>query len=193
MKHKVVIFGGSAGAFDAACQVFDKLPPNFELPIVLVMHLYQGFNINLSHAFAKIKHFVVCEAEEKTTMEKGHIYVAPPGYHLLFETDESFSLSNDELVNWARPSIDVAFQSAAQVFKNNLIGVILSGANHDGAAGIAAVKEWGGFTLVQLPSSAEMPTMPVAALQATAPDQVLTAADIGAFIANLVESERSLN
>jgi two-component system chemotaxis response regulator CheB len=118
------------------------------------------------------------EADEKEKIEKRTVYIAPPNYHLMIERNKTFSLSIDELVNYARPSIDVLFESAANAYKNKLIGVILTGSNSDGTAGLKKIKEYGGLTIVQDPKTAESAYMPASAIAAIKPDYILSLEDI---------------
>ena len=124
------------------------------------------------------------EAGDKDPIRPGNVYIAPPDYHLLVER-RSFALSTDERVNYARPSIDVLFESASDAYGPRLIGIVLTGANHDGAAGLARIKRRGGVAIVQDPGEAEAAAMPAAALAATEADAVLALADIGPFLHGL--------
>ena len=121
----------------------------------------------------------MCEAEDKQTLEAGHVYMAPPDYHMLVEDDGTISLSGEERVNWARPSVDVLFETVARSFGPRAIGVLLTGANHDGAAGLALIAKKEGHTLVQDPTDATNPGMPRAALALFSPDDVLPLVGIG--------------
>jgi two-component system chemotaxis response regulator CheB len=123
------------------------------------------------------------EAKDKTTIRPGVIYVAPPNYHLLVEDDRTLALSIDPRVNFSRPAIDVLFESAVDVYAHHIIGVILTGGNHDGAHGLRRIKEAGGLTIVQDPKTAKAGMMPAAALAATAVDYVLPLPEIGALLA----------
>lgn len=125
----------------------------------------------------------VREPDDKEPLAPGVVYVAPPGYHLLVERDATFSLSVDEAVNFSRPSLDVLFESAADALGASLVGVVLSGASDDGAAGLAAIARAGGVTIVQAPASAEVPTMPEAALAALTPHHILPPERIGSLLA----------
>ena len=127
----------------------------------------------------------VKEAEEKEEAAPGMVYLAPANYHLLLEDDRTFSLTMESRVRFARPSIDVLFESAADVYGSRLIGIVLTGANDDGSRGLAAIKKRGGLAIVQDPASAEVATMPRAALQAAEVDFVLPLTTIGPFLANL--------
>jgi two-component system chemotaxis response regulator CheB len=127
----------------------------------------------------------VKQAEEKIRIETGNVYIAPPDYHLLVERDRTFSLTSDALVNYSRPSIDVLFESAAEAFGSALIGIILSGANRDGATGMNTIRRRGGLTIAQDPREAEYPFMPEASIQTGAVGQVMRLDDIKHFLINL--------
>ncbi len=181
-KYKAIVMGVSAGGWVALPKVLAKMPEDFPLPIIVVQHLHpeqDGFTI---------KHFndqcalLVKEACDKETIQTGTIYFAPPDYHLLIEQDKTFSLSKDEKVNYARPSIDVLFDSAADVYSSGLIGVVLTGANSDGANGLKLIKESGGLAIVQDPATAESPVMPQAAVDAAKPDYILPLEEIATVL-----------
>jgi len=128
----------------------------------------------------------VKDADEKEAIRPGFVYFAPPNYHLLIETDHTFGLSIDPKVNYSRPSIDVLFENAANVYGPRLISILLTGANNDGAKGLRLIKEKGGLVIVQDPRSAEFPFMPEAALQVVKPDFVLGLAELGRWLAESV-------
>ena len=170
-KFRALVIGASAGGVEALNHIFSSLPPNFYLPIVAVLHLSPSSKF-IPSAFHVPVGLVVKEAEEKEHLTAGTIYFAPPNYHLLVESDETLGLSNEELVHFARPSIDVTFLSISDVFQEELIGVILTGANDDGAEGLKVIKERGGLTIVQDPSTARAKLMPQSALDLMKPDFV---------------------
>ena len=133
----------------------------------------------------------VKQAEEKESIQGGTVYIAPPNYHLLIEDDHTFSLSVDNAVNYARPSIDVLFESAADVYGSDLIGVILTGNNDDGSQGLKKIKRNGGLTIVQTPESAEADGMPQAALEAVIPEYMLSLEAIGPLL-NALSKPRNM-
>jgi two-component system chemotaxis response regulator CheB len=135
-----------------------------------------------------MKKLKVKEADEKERPANGMAYIAPPNYHLLFENDQSFTLTVDERVNYARPSIDVLFETAAEAYKDTLIGIILTGANTDGSRGLKKIKDFGGLTIVQDPATAESDSMPRAAILTTQVDHVLPIEEIAEFLNSLVEN-----
>lgn len=181
-RYQAVVLGGSAGAFRVFSDIIGSLPADFNLPLLLVQHLHPNDQGLFTRNLASVTSLRVIEASDKERIEPGRVYAAPADYHLLVERTGTIALSTDERVNWSRPSIDVLFESAARVWGEQLIAVILSGASSDGTAGIKAVKAAGGLTLAQDPATAEYPLMPQAAIDSGAVDRVLTAAAIGGVI-----------
>jgi len=175
--------GASAGGMEALTTVLSALPDGFPRPVVVVQHLSPRHDSDLAGFFAQRARIPVKEAEDKETIQPAHVYFASPNYHLLVEPDETFSLSIDEPVHFARPSIDVLFETAARAWTSHLIGVLLTGSNHDGAQGMAAIKRYGGLTIAQDPKTAAYPVMPQAAIDAGAADRVLALEEIGSFLA----------
>lgn len=174
MKYRAIVIGTSAGGIEASVHILGKLPGTFALPIILVQHLHKDQDVvALVQLYNDRVPVQVEEAEEKEQIQPGRVYLAPPDYHLLIERDETFSLSVDEKVNYSRPSIDVLFESAADVYGPSLIGVLMTGANHDGALGLRRIKQYGGMTLVEDPATAKFPEMPKSALACTEVDYVL--------------------
>jgi len=184
MNCEAIVIGGSAGGLQALGQILPALPVNCP-PVAVVQHLPANVDTPWAQRFKNITHLTVKEAEEKEPLKRGHVYMAPSGYHLLVEFDHTFSLSYDERVNFSRPSIDILFETAAQAFCSKLVGVILTGASHDGAAGLAAVKAFGGRTIIQDPLTAEVDIMPLSALNVSDPDHVLPLAEIGSFLGHI--------
>lgn len=181
----MVVIGGSAGALSALGSLLPLLPDDFPLPIVVVLHLHPHQDTyHLIHYAGKCQ-LAIKEAEEKETIQPGVVYFAPPNYHLLIEDNLTFSLSIDPKVNYSRPSIDVLFESAIDACGSALIGVILTGANDDGARGLRQIKEHGGLVIVQDPRTAESSYMPGAALAATQAELVLSVPEIGKQLAEL--------
>jgi two-component system chemotaxis response regulator CheB len=127
----------------------------------------------------------VREAEEKQNPLPGYVYFAPPNYHLMIEDDGAFALSVSEKVNYSRPSIDVLFETAAWVHKSDLVGIIMTGANHDGANGLKKIKDNGGLTIVQDPATADVSVMPGAAIQVAEPDYIFSIENIIDFLNNI--------
>ena len=166
----------------ALTELLPVFPAGYPLPIVVAQHLHPWQdNYHLEH-FGGQCALAVKEARDKEAIEAGNIYFAPPNYHLLINDDKTFSLSIDDKVNYARPSIDVLFESAVDVYAPWLVGLILTGANNDGAEGLRLIKESGGLAIVQDPQTAESGYMPKAALEATRVDYVLPLQEIGKLL-----------
>jgi two-component system chemotaxis response regulator CheB len=186
---RAIVIGASAGALDALSIILPSLPTEFPIPVLVVVHLpadKESLLPSLLNANCKLE---VREAVDKEPIQGGTIYFAPPDYHLLVEDKLSLSLSADEAVNFSRPSIDVLFESAADAFGSSLIGVILTGANNDGARGLTAVVESGGIALVQRPDCSYASTMPLAALGACPLAQPLSLHEIGAYLSSIAKTE----
>ncbi|MBT2295924.1 chemotaxis protein CheB [Pseudomonas fluorescens] len=182
---EAIVVGASAGGVEALLKVFGQLPKGFGLPILVVLHLPDERDSQMAHVFNHRLAVPVQEARDKQDIEPGTLYVAAPGYHLSVEADRSLSLSLEAPVHHSRPSIDVLFESAADVFGPNLLAVVLTGANNDGARGLAKVRELGGITVIQDPAEAQVSTMPEAALALQEPDHLLTLQGIGQLLAAL--------
>lgn len=180
-----VVIGASAGGITVLRQIFKEVVPPLTMPIAVVLHMRSGPKIEYDHLFSLPIGLKADEADDKQRPESGHIYVAPPGYHLLFEGDGTMALSVDPPVNWARPSIDVAFETAASAFGSSLVGILLTGANADGAAGLKAIQELGGTTIVQDPTTAEFSAMPASALKLLTPNHLMHPTEIGNYINTL--------
>jgi len=184
--YQAVVIGGSAGGREALVEILASLPANFPVAIAVVIHLHPHSDAGDSAiSLERNCRLPVNEAGEKQLMRPGHVYLAPANYHLLIELDGRFALNIDPKVNYSRPSIDVLFQSAADAFKDRLIGVLLSGASSDGAYGLARIRESGGYTLVQEPASACYPVMPSSAIEMGGIDQILPSTEIGQALITL--------
>lgn len=170
-RFDLIVIGGSAGAIEVLGKMLARLTPGFSPAVAIVIHLPpQGPNV-LHEVFAGPGSPAMKLAEDKEPICPGTLYFAPPDYHLLVETGRTFALSQDDRVHYSRPAVDVLFQSAAEAYGERLMGVILSGANADGANGLRAVADAGGMAVVQSLESAEMIAMPAAALEAV-PDSI---------------------
>lgn len=180
-----VVIGASAGGVEALLGLFDGLPASYGLPLVCVLHLPENHTSHLAELFDKRLALSVKEAQDKETLQPGTLYFAGPGYHLSIEQDRSFSLSREEPLHFSRPSIDVLFESAADAYRERLVGILLTGANQDGAAGLATIQRLGGLSVVQDPVEAAVPTMPEAALALHVPDHILPLREIRALLARL--------
>lgn len=180
-----VVIGASAGGFAALLALLEGVPPTCRMPLVAVLHLPDQHESRLAELFGYRLALQVREARDKESLAPGTLYFAPSGYHLSIENDGSFSLSCEERVSYARPSIDVLFASAADAYGPALAGILLTGANFDGAAGLAGMQVAGALTIVQDPASAEVPTMPEAALRRMTPDLILPLAEIHSLLLRL--------
>lgn len=185
MSDCAIVMGVSAGGMNVLKYMINVLPAGFNSPIIVVQHLSPRSDsawIRMLNANSKLP---LREAREKETITAGNIYFAPPNYHLLVERTRTFSLSVDERVNFARPSIDVLFESAADVYREKLTGIILTGSSRDGANGLRYIKSLGGRTIVQDPSEAEAPFMPATAISTQQPDYILPIREITAMMISL--------
>ncbi len=179
---RAVVIGASAGGVDALLTLFAGLPADWRLPLVVVIHLPEQYESRLAEVFSQRLPFPVREAEDKLPVAGGTLYVAPPGYHLSIESDLCFSLSCEPPVLFSRPSIDVLMSSAADAYGPALAGILLTGANEDGAEGLLRIHEAGGLTIVQDPDEAVAPAMPRAAIARHRPDHVLPLRGIRALL-----------
>ncbi|MFV5687896.1 chemotaxis protein CheB [Flavobacterium sp. ZT3R25] len=178
MHYEAIVIGVSSGGMNALKIIFSALPIDFNIPIIIVQHVGVHSDSEWIKLLNKKSHLDIKEADEKEKIEKGKIYIAPPNYHLLIEKDKTFSLTIHERVSFARPSIDVLFESAAEAYKNKLIGIVLTGSNHDGTKGIKRIKECGGLAIIQDPKTAESAYMPNSAIAAIVPDYILSLENI---------------
>jgi two-component system, chemotaxis family, protein-glutamate methylesterase/glutaminase len=180
-----VVIGASAGGIEALNVLLPALSQDLRPPVFIVVHLPRDQPSMLADIFSKKCAVPVREAQDKETVAPGTVYFAPTNYHLLIDRGPQLSLSADDLVHHSRPSVDVLFESAADVYKNRLLGVILTGANEDGASGLAAVHDAGGVTVVQRPDTARAPNMALSALKLRPADWVLTLDEIAAMLRTL--------
>jgi two-component system, chemotaxis family, protein-glutamate methylesterase/glutaminase len=182
MHYEAVVIGVSAGGIEALKVILPALPKSFPLPVAIVQHRNERSGGFLAEYLNRSSGIAVSDAEDKEPLYAGHAYLAPAGYHLLIESDRSFSLSVDARVNYSCPSIDVLFESAADVFAESLIGIVLTGANADGAQGLKAIKSRGGLAIVQDPKTAQAIAMPHAALGATPVDYIVDLKEIAPLL-----------
>jgi two-component system chemotaxis response regulator CheB len=180
---ELVVVGASWGGLGAVGRLLDDLAADFGCPMVLVQHRAPQPS-QLAGLLSRHTRWSVCEIDDKEPIRPSTLYLAPPGYHT-FVGRGHFELSTDAPVRWSRPSIDVTFESAADAYADRLVGVVLTGANADGALGLARIAHRGGTTLVQDPATAEEPTMPLAALAAVPDAEVLTLEDIAIHLSRL--------
>ncbi len=184
MTFELVAIGTSWGGLTAVEMLLSRLPPDFPLAIAIVQHRHRNAGNLLTQLLQRHSLLPVLEVEDKQTIDPGHVYLAPADYHLLVEPDH-FALSLEAPVLFSRPSIDLLFQSAADAYTHRAIGIILTGANKDGAQGLATLKKRGGITIVQEPTEAESSVMPLAALAATPVDYILPLAKIASCLIQL--------
>jgi two-component system, chemotaxis family, protein-glutamate methylesterase/glutaminase len=173
-----IVIGASAGAIDALGELLPFLPATTPWPVVIVVHLPPNQPSLLASLFARKCAIPVLEAEDKLPIVRG-IWFAPPDYHLLVESSRTFALSIDRPLYHSRPAVDVLFETAAEVYGARLVAIVLTGANSDGADGAKAVRDAGGFVVVQDPTTAEVATMPAHAIERAHPQWVATIAEIG--------------
>jgi two-component system, chemotaxis family, protein-glutamate methylesterase/glutaminase len=160
---EIIVIGGSSGCIPVVTRILDATPVHFTIPIVIIIHRMKNVTSELKTILSLTK--TVIEPEDKEPILEGRIYLAPQNYHLLVEHDRTFSLDSSETVNYSRPSIDVSFTSICEVYRSKTVGILLSGANDDGAAGIDRIIRNGGRGIVQDPADAEFPIMPASALK----------------------------
>lgn len=190
MRYEAIVIGVSSGGLKAMRIMFSLLPDDFSIPVVIVQHVGARSDGTWVEILNKKSSLHIKEAEEKEKIKEGHVYFAPANYHLLIEKDKTFTLTIDERVNYSRPSIDVLFESAADVYKNKLVGIILTGANQDGSYGLKRIKESGGLTIVQDPDTAETYYMPAAAIKVTKPDYILPLEDIVSLLIEFNKTQK---
>ncbi|MCU0449530.1 MAG: chemotaxis protein CheB [Bernardetiaceae bacterium] len=191
-KYKAVVIGGSAGSFQGITQILASLPKDFPLPVFLCLHRLKHVRNGFVEALSIKSSKPVVEPHDKEPIKRGMVYLAPANYHLCLELGNSLALSTEELANNSRPAIDHTFETAAFVYRDKLIGILLSGANKDGAYGMAKVKERGGLTVVQDPAESMIDAMPNAALAATKIDWVLKTEEIISFLGELDKVTKTL-
>ncbi len=177
-NYEMIVIGASSGGLQAVMRILEGLDPDFRIPVAIVLHQLRHTVNRLTGILQSRTKCPVIEPVDKESIQTGTIYVAPPDYHLLIESDHSFSYSYSESVNYSRPSIDLLFESAARAYRDKLTGILLTGANHDGAMGMVSIGDNGGLTLIQDPDEAEMPFMPSSALAMKKPDHLLSLKEI---------------
>lgn len=185
MRYEAIVIGVSSGGMRAMKYLFSALPSDLRLAIIVVQHISAQSNNQWIKLLNDISNLNIKEADEKEKIEPGNVYIAPANYHLLVEKDKTFSLTISERVNFARPSIDVLFESAAEAYKDKLIGIVLTGSNNDGSNGIKRIKEYGGLAIIQDPKTAESAYMPESAIATIQPDYILTLEEIPELLIKL--------
>jgi two-component system, chemotaxis family, protein-glutamate methylesterase/glutaminase len=184
--YGIVVVGTSWGGLAALRTIVQGLPADFPLPVVLVQHRHRSSDALLARLLQERTRMPVCEVEDKMPICGGQIFVAPPDYHLLVD-EGSFALTTDAPVRYSRPSIDVTFSSAADVFAERTVGVVLTGANADGSEGLRRISDRGGVAVVQQPETAESTTMPAQALLAVPNAIVLSVMEIAPYLATVAD------
>ncbi|GAB3889060.1 chemotaxis protein CheB [Spirosoma agri] len=179
---KAIVIGGSAGGLDVVLKLLPALEPTPSFTIIIVLHRKNSIDSTLEELLASRTTIRVKEVEDKDVVKPGTIYLAPANYHLLIERDLTFSLDDSEKVNYSRPSLDVTFESAADVYGDALVGIVLSGANADGTNGLLAVKKAGGIAVAQEPAGAQSAFMPQQAIARVPVDFVLDVPELSIFI-----------
>lgn len=182
---EAIVIGTSAGGIKALLVLLGKLPAHVQIPIIVVVHMPEGRETRLAEVFQHHMAVTVAIAADKESIKPGRVYFAGPSYHLSIERDRSFSVSCEEPIHYSRPSIDILMSSAADAYGGSLAGILLTGANHDGAEGMARIHEVGGLTVVQDPAEAEISVMPKSALDLFTPDFVFPLQEIQKLIFTL--------
>lgn len=187
VSYEAVVVGASAGGMTLIKKMVSSLPAGFLFPVIIVQHtaVNDGFWPNYLNDLTPLQ---VKEADEKEQIKAGYIYLAPANYHLLIENDRTFTLTVDERVNYARPSIDILFETAADAYRKKLIGIILTGSNFDGAKGLKKIQDYGGMVVIQEPKTAEAIAMPKAAINMTKPDYILEPEKINELLIKIHEN-----
>ena len=183
--YKIAVIGGSAGSFNLVRRILESLPATFPLPVVLCLHRRRDFRNGFVESLNPGSSLKVVEPLDKDPIKKGYVYLAPSNYHLIVETGDTISLSTGEEENYSRPSIDLTFESAVEAYGEKMIAILLSGANSDGAKGMACTKRKGGLTIVQSPEDAPFDTMPREALKLFSPDRIMSCDEIISFLKSL--------
>ncbi len=183
--YKAVIIGGSAGSFQVVTKILNSLPKNISIPVLLCLHRLKHVRSGFVEALSLKSNIPVIEPMDKQQLKPGKAYLAPANYHMFLELANRVALSIEEPVNHSRPSIDLSFITAAHAYRKSLIGIILSGANRDGAFGLKKVHEMGGLTIVQDPNECEVRTMTESSLQLTEVDHVFSTEQIIQFLKKL--------
>lgn len=186
VKYKMIAIGGSAGSLNVMLDIISSLPPNTGASFVVIVHRKNSGDSILTDLIAAKTQMDVKEVEDKEPIVENTVYLAPSDYHLLTENEHSFSLDSSEKVHYSRPSIDVTFESIAEIFREGSIGILLSGANADGAEGLAKIRQFGGLAIVQNPASAEVSYMPEQAIQKNAADKILKPEEIVTLIVEML-------
>lgn len=182
---RVVVIGGSAGSFQVVGRLLHALPSEFPLPVLLCLHRLKHVRSGFVEALSVKSSMRIVEPYDKETIREGCAYLAPANYHMYVEMGGRFALSTEGMVNHSRPSIDLTFYSVARTYREKALGIILSGANSDGADGLSYLKQLGGVALVQSIAESEVPTMPAAAKQRAEVDGELRVEELISYLKGL--------
>ena len=181
----IVIVGGSAGSLEVILTLLGNLDPALNLTLIIVLHRKSSYDSSLAELLADKTSWQIKEVEEKDPVLPRHVYLAPGDYHLLIERTHSFSLDVSEKVNYSRPSIDISFESAAEIYGTALTGILLSGANADGVEGLRKIKQYGGTCIVQDPATAEVSYMPQEGIDHAPVDHIIEGSRMAEFLNQL--------
>jgi two-component system chemotaxis response regulator CheB len=184
-RYKAVIIGGSAGSFSVVSKILSKLDPAFPIPVIICMHRLKHVRSGLVEALNLRSKIKVLEPYDKERIGENRAYLAPSNYHLFIEFDNTFHLSTEAALNHSRPAIDYTFSSAAYTYRDKALGIILTGANKDGAKGLKDIHDKNGTTIIQDPASCDIDTMTKAALKLFEPDHVMTPEMIADYLNQL--------
>ena len=184
-RLKAIVIGGSAGSFPVMTRIVASLPQKYRYPIIMCLHRLKHVRSGFVEALSIKSNIEILEPFDKQNIKPGIGYLAPANYHLSVELGYTFALSTEDMVSYSRPSIDITMESCGFVYKDKMVGIILSGANRDGAYGLKKVSEYGGYTIVQEPNDSKVKTMPNAALSVTQPNRVMNANQIIDFLISL--------
>jgi len=181
-KSEILLLGGSAGSFKLIYNIVKNFGADLNKTVIIVIHRKKNFFSDIEKLFGDSSQMIFREIMDKDKVRKNNIYIAPANYHTLIEKEKTFSLDVSEAIWYSKPSIDVTFESAAEVYKDACTAILFSGANEDGAQGLLKLRKYGALTIVQDPEEAEMPQMPLAAIQANAAEYVLNSTQIAGLL-----------
>ncbi|MEJ5052836.1 chemotaxis protein CheB [Sphingobacterium sp. MYb382] len=183
--NEIVLIGGSAGSYNLIVDILKALPPTFMSAIIVIIHRNPKYRTKIEETLAQRLDRNILQARDKESIQPGNVYFAAPGYHLLVEPDQTFSLDLSDPIQYSRPSIDVLFESAADVYERNCTAFLLSGANKDGAEGILHINNMGGSTFIQSPDEALIATMPESAIHINKKTTIIHNEEIISFFSTL--------
>jgi two-component system chemotaxis response regulator CheB len=184
-NYKAIVIGGSAGSFQVVTKILSTLPQNYGLSVFLSLHRLKHVRSGFLEALSLKSNLPIIEPVDKEQIKPGRAYLAPANYHMFIELGNRIALSTEEPVHHSRPSIDLSFLTAANAYREKIIGIILSGANADGAFGLKKIKEYGGLTIVQDPAECQVRTMTEASMKLTEIDHVFKTDQIANFLLNI--------